>query len=418
MSWRLTEVRDRPNGRPAADRFPASAILTNTRLAANLSMGGLSRKTGRCLAKSPDTDRKRNALCVCNEMTEQERTMKICVFGAGAIGGYMAGELALAGHEVCAIARGAHLAAIRSHGLKLIVDGRTRTVDLPASDDPAAFGPQDVVICALKAQQAHASARAFAPLLGPHTAVLTAMNGIPWWYFHKEGGPLDGHHLESVDPGAAQWNAIGPERAIGCVVDPACEVVAPGVIEHRLFKRFTIGEPDGSTSDRILALRDALVSAGFDAPIRDTIRWNIWLKLWGNVCFNPISALTLATLDRVTSEPGLRALCKSMMAEAQAITTSLGLTIPEQMMERRLNAAGSVVGHKISMLQDLERGRSLEIDALVTAVQEIGRLVNVATPTIDAVLALVQERGRQAGLYSNDISPIGGSEQCSVYRLD
>ena len=180
--------------------------------------------------------------------------MKICVFGAGAIGGYMAGELALAGHEVCAIARGAHLAAMRSHGLKLIVEGQTRTVDLPASDDPATFGPQDLVICALKAQQAHASAGAFAPLLGPRTAVLTAMNGIPWWYFYKERGPLDGHHLESVDPGAAQWNAIGPERAIGCVVDPACEVVAPGVIEHRLYKRFTIGEPDGSTSDRVVAL--------------------------------------------------------------------------------------------------------------------------------------------------------------------
>jgi len=344
--------------------------------------------------------------------------MKICIFGAGAIGGYLAGKLALAGHEVCAIARGAHLAAIRNHGLKLIEDGQTRTVRLPASDDARAFGPQDVVICALKAQQAHASAGAFAPLLGPRTAVLTAMNGIPWWYFYKERGRLDGHHLESVDPGATQWNAIGPERAIGCVVDPACEVVAPGVIEHRLFKRFTIGEPDGSTSDRIVALRDALVSAGFDAPIRDTIRWNIWLKLWGNVCFNPISALTLATLDRVTSEPGLRALCKSMMAEAQAITTSLGLTIPEQMMERRLNAAGSVAGHKISMLQDLERGRSLEIDALVTAVQEMGRLVKVATPTIDAVLALVQERGRQAGLYSNDISPVDGSDQWSDYRLD
>jgi 2-dehydropantoate 2-reductase len=144
------------------------------------------------------------------------------------------------------------------------------------------------------------------------------------------------------------------------------------------------------------------VSAGFEVPIRDTIRWSIWLKLWGNVCFNPISALTLATLDRVTSEPGLRALCKSMMAEARAITTALGLNIPEEMMDRRLNAAGSVVGHKISMLQDLERGRPLEIDALVTAVQEMGRLVKVATPTIDTVLALVQERGRQAGLYGND----------------
>jgi 2-dehydropantoate 2-reductase len=350
-------------------------------------------------------------------MTE-EQAMKICVFGAGAIGGYMAGQLALAGQDVCAIARGAHLAAIRSHGLKLIVDGRTRTADLPASDDPAEFGPQDVVICALKAQQAHASAGAFAPLLGPHTAILTAMNGIPWWYFYKERGALDGHHLESVDPGAAQWNAIGPERAIGCVVDPACEVVAPGVIEHRLFKRFTIGEPDGSSSDRMVALRDALVSAGFDAPIRDNIRWNIWLKLWGNVCFNPISILTLATLDRVTSEPGLRALCTSMMAEAQAITAALGLAIPEQMMARRLNAAGSVVGHKISMLQDLERGRSLEIDALVTAVQELGRLVKVATPTIDAVLALAQERGRQAGLYGNDIHPVDGIDEGENYWFD
>src|ERR1700684_470424 len=249
--------------------------------------------------------------------------MKICVFGAGAIGGYMAGELALAGHEVSAIARGAHLAAIQSHGLKLIVEGQTRTVNLPATAAPAAFGPQDVVICALKAQQAHASAAAFAPLLGPRTAVLTAMNGIPWWYFYKQRGPLDGHHLESVDRGGAQWKAIGPERAIGCVVDPACEVVAPGVIKHLLFKRFTIGEPDGSNSDRVIALRDALVSAGFDAPIRHAIRWNLSLKLWGNVCFNPISVLTLATLDRITSESGLRALCKSMMAEAHAVAAAL-----------------------------------------------------------------------------------------------
>jgi 2-dehydropantoate 2-reductase len=331
--------------------------------------------------------------------------MKICVFGAGAIGGYIAGELALAGHEVCAIARGAHLAAIRSHGLKLIVERQSRTVDLPASDDPAAFGPQDVVICALKAQQAHASAGAFAPLLGPRTAVLTAMNGIPWWYFYKERGPLDGHHLESVDPGAAQWNAIGPERAIGCVVDPACEVVAPGVIEHRLFKRFTIGEPDGSASERIVAVRDALVSAGFDAPIRDTIRWNIWLKLWGNVCFNPISVLTGATLDRMTGEPGLLALCKTMMLEAKSVNEALGIQIPLEMMDRRLAAAASVAGHKMSMLQDLERGRSLEIDALVASVQELGRLTGVSTPIIDAVLALVQERGRAAGLYA----PLGGA---------
>ncbi|HET9147115.1 MAG TPA: 2-dehydropantoate 2-reductase [Acetobacteraceae bacterium] len=325
--------------------------------------------------------------------------MKICVFGAGAIGGYMAGELALAGHEVCAIARGEHLRAIRRDGLRLIVEGRTRVARFPVSDDPAEFGPQDVVICALKAHQAHANAGNFAPLLGAHTPVLTAMNGIPWWYFHKEGGPFEGRHMETVDPGGRQWKAIGPERAIGCVVDPACEVVAPGVIEHHLFKRFTIGEPDGSRSERVVALGEALVSAGFEAPIRDNIRWNIWLKLWGNVCFNPVGALTLATLDRTATEPGLRAVCRAMMTEARSVAEALGVRIPEEMMDRRFDAAGSVSGHKISMLQDLERGRSLEIDALVTAVRDLGRLVGVPTPGIEVVLALVQERGRQAGLY-------------------
>jgi 2-dehydropantoate 2-reductase len=327
--------------------------------------------------------------------------VRLCVFGAGAIGGYLAVELALAGQQVCAIARGAHLEAIRRDGLKLNVEGKTRTAHIAASSEPSDFGPQDVVICALKAHQAHENAARFAPLLGPHTTVLTAMNGIPWWYFYKEGSVFEGHRLESVDPGGAQWTAIGPHRAIGCVVDPACEVVAPGVIEHRQFTRFTIGEPDGTYSDRIVELRAALVSAGFDAPIRNTIRWNIWLKLWGNVCFNPISALTLATLDRVTSEPGLRALCKRMMSEAQLVAAALGVSIPDEMMERRLNAAGSVTGHRISMLQDLTRGRSLEIDALVTVVHELGHLVDVPTPTIDAVLALVQERGRQAGLYGS-----------------
>jgi 2-dehydropantoate 2-reductase len=328
--------------------------------------------------------------------------MKICVFGAGAIGGYLAGELALVGHPVCAIARGAHLQAMRRDGLRLIVDGRERVARFPVSDDPAEFGPQDCVICALKAHQANASADQMLALLGAHTSVLTAMNGIPWWYFHRAGGRFEGRHLESVDPGGRQWRIIGPERAIGCVVDPACEVVAPGVIKHREFKRFTIGEPDGSHSVRVVQLSETLVSAGFEAPIRDAIRWNIWLKLWGNVCFNPISALTLATLDRITAESGLRALCTSMMVEAQSVAQALGVRIPTDMMDRRLAAAATVTGHKMSMLQDLERGRSLEIDALVTAVRDLGRLVEVPTPTIDVVLALVQERGRQAGLYGTD----------------
>ena len=326
--------------------------------------------------------------------------MRFCVFGAGAIGGYLAVELALAGHEVCIVARGAHLEAIRAHGLKLIVKGEEKLARVAASDDPRHFGPQDFVLCTLKAHQAYEAAPSFAPLLGPSTAVVTAMNGISWWYFYKTGGQLEGLHPESVDPGGRQWQSIGPQRAIGCVVDPACEVVAPGVIAHEEFNRFTIGEPDGGRSDRIQALSRALIDAGFDAPVRDNIRWNVWLKLWGNVCFNPISTLTGATLDRIVSEPALRALCKTMMLEARAVSEALQIYIPEEMMERRLAAAGSVVGHKMSMLQDLERGRSLEIDALVTVVQELGRLTGVATPAVDTLLALVQERGRALGLYT------------------
>jgi 2-dehydropantoate 2-reductase len=326
--------------------------------------------------------------------------MKFCVYGAGAIGGYLAVELALSGQQVCVVARGAHLKAIQENGLKLIIGGREKLARVEAAADPSAFGIQDVVICALKAHQAYDCAHAFAPLLGPETSVLTAMNGIPWWYFYRAGGPLEGHHLQSVDPDGRQWHAIGPQRAIGCVVEPACEVTAPGVIVHHDLNRFILGEPDGTRSSRTAALAEALSEAGFDAPVRDNIRYNIWLKLWGNVCFNPISVLTGATLDRMIGEPALLALCRTMILEAKAVNEALGVQIPAQMMERRLAVAGSLVGHKMSMLQDLERGRKLEIDALVTAVQELGRLTGVSTPLVDAVLALVQERGRAAGLYA------------------
>lgn len=325
--------------------------------------------------------------------------LKICLYGAGAIGGYLAVELALAGHDVCVIARGAHLEAIAERGLKLITQAGERVARVPAADDPHEFGPQDFVICALKAHQAYAAASSFAPLLGPGTAVVTAMNGLPWWYFYRVGGRYDALHPRSIDEGARQWRAIGPQRAIGCVVDPACEVVAPGVIAHEKFNRFTLGEPGGTRSDRVVTLSRALIEAGFDAPIRDNIRWNVWLKLSGNVCFNPISLLTGATLDRIVGEPALRALCKTIMLETRAVHEALQIFIPADMVERRLDAAGSVVGHKMSMLQDAERGRSLEIDALVTVVQELGRLTGVPTPTIDTVLALAQEKGRTLGLY-------------------
>jgi 2-dehydropantoate 2-reductase len=325
--------------------------------------------------------------------------MKLCVFGAGAIGGYLAVELALSGNEVCVIARGEHLRSIRRDGLRLLIDGQQKTAHLAASDQPSDFGPQDVVICALKAHQAWQQCERFAPLLGPDTSVVTAMNGIPWWYFHRSGGALEGTHLDSVDRDARQWNAIGPARAIGCVVDPACAVVAPGIIEHHEFKRFTVGEPDGSSSARVQALAHTLVEAGFDAPIRANLRWNIWLKLWGNACFNPISLLTLATLDRITSEPGMRGVCITVMLECRAVALALGIDVPEAMIERRLEAAGLATGHKMSMLQDLESARAIEIDALVAAVHELGLLTRVPTPAVDILLALGRERGRQAGIY-------------------
>ena len=325
--------------------------------------------------------------------------MKICVFGAGAIGGYMAVQLELAGHDVCVVARGPHLRAIQENGLKLLIAGEER-IGRPAADsDPSRFGAQDLVICALKAHQAYESAPAFKSLLGPQTAFLTATNGIPWWYFYKANTPYDGRHLSSVDSGGRLWNSIAPHRAVGCVVEPACEIVAPGVIAHHQLNRFIIGEPDGCRSERILLLSRILTDAGFEAPIRDNIRWNIWLKLWGNVCFNPISALTGATLDRIVGDTSLRALCQTMMMETKMVNEALGIEIPLEMMKRRLDAAGAIEGHKMSMLQDLERGRSLEIDALVSAVQELGQLTGVATPVIDAVSALVKERARNLGLY-------------------
>ena len=318
--------------------------------------------------------------------------MRICIFGAGAIGGYLAVGLVRAGLDVSVIARGEHLAAIQNRGLTLLVGGEERRIDIRAVEEPEELGAQDLVICALKAHQAYQSAERFVPLLGPATAFLNAMNGFPWWYFYKAGGSLEGRALPAVDPGAKLWRTVDPSRAIGCIVEPACEVVAPGVILHRKYNRFTIGEPDGTISDRIAEISAVMTKGGFEAPIRRNIRQHIWLKLWGNASFNPISVLTMATIDRVTTEPALRALCRSIMIEARDVAIALGVEVPETMIERRLDAAAAMLGHKMSMLQDLERGRQLELGALVEAVSEAGRLSSVPTPTLDVVLALARER--------------------------
>lgn len=325
--------------------------------------------------------------------------MKICVFGAGAIGGLVGAKLAAAGEaEVSLVARGPHLAAMRENGLTLATAEGETVVPVTATDDPAELGPQDYVIVALKAHSVTGIVDRLQPLLGPDTAVVTAQNGVPWWYFHALEGRFAGRRLASVDPGDRQWRAIGPQRAIGCVVYPATEIVAPGIIKHTYGDKFALGEPDGSLSPRGRTLSEALAAGGLKAPLLDNIRDEIWLKLWGNLCFNPISALTRATLETVATDPGTRALSRAMMTEAEGIARTLGADFRVD-IERRINGAARVGAHRTSMLQDLERGRPLEIDALLTAVQEMGRLVGAETPYIDAVLALVQQLGRTQGLY-------------------
>lgn len=325
--------------------------------------------------------------------------MKVCIFGAGAIGGYMGVKLAKAGADVSLVARGPHLAAMQEQGLTLIEEGETTTVSVTASDDPAALGVQDYVIVTLKAHSVPPVVSKMAPLIGPNTTIVSGVNGVPWWYFHKLEGAHEGTRLDSVDPGNVQWDGFGPDRVLGCVVYPAAEVIEPGVIKHIEGNRFSLGEPDGSKSERAQALSKILANAGLKAPVRPKLRDEIWVKLWGNLSFNPISALTHATLDVLCTDEGTRAVARNMMVEAQEIAERLGVKFPID-VDRRIAGGAAVGAHRTSMLQDLDQGRPMEIDALVASVQELGRVTGVPTPTIDTVLGLIRLRARTAGLYS------------------
>jgi 2-dehydropantoate 2-reductase len=327
--------------------------------------------------------------------------MKICVFGAGAIGGYMGVKLAQAGADVSLVARGPHLAAMQENGLTLIEeDGAPQTVKVRASDNAADLGPQDYVIVTLKAHSVPPVVPHMQPLIGENTTIVSGVNGVPWWYFHKIGTDLEGTRLETVDPGNAQWDGFGPDRVLGCVVYPAAEVPEPGVIKHIEGNRFSLGEPDGSKSERALALSKALSAAGLKAPVRPRLRDEIWVKLWGNLSFNPISALTHATLDVLCTDEGTRPVARNMMLEAQTIAEKLGVKFPID-VERRIDGGAAVGAHRTSMLQDFDQGRPMEIDALVGSVQELGRVTDTPTPTIDTVLALTKLRARSAGLYGS-----------------
>ena len=324
--------------------------------------------------------------------------MKICIFGAGAIGGYMGAKLAAVGADVSLVARGPHLEALQSKGLTLIEEGEPKIYPVRATDDARTLGAQDYVILTLKAHSVPAVVRQITPLLGEGSTLVSGVNGVPWWYFHRLGGPLEGTRLQTVDPGGIQWDGFGPDRVLGCVVYPAAEVSTPGTIRHIEGNRFSLGEPDGSKSDRALALSRAMQAAGLKAPVRARLRDEIWVKLWGNLSFNPISALTHATLDVLCTDPGTREVARKMMVEAHEIADKLGVTFPID-VERRIDGGAAVGAHRTSMLQDLDAGRPLEIDALIGSVRELGRVTATPTPTIDTVLALIALRGRVSQLY-------------------
>jgi 2-dehydropantoate 2-reductase len=314
--------------------------------------------------------------------------MRICVVGAGAIGGFLAVKLAAAGADVSVVIRGAHLRAVREHGLKLVAEDGSETVQrLRASDRLADLGPQDSIILGMKAHQVAPVVDDVAAALGPDTTLVTTQNGIPWWYFFRHGGPYEGRRLESVDPGGVIWSRIPAERVIGCIVYPACEIAAPGVIKQIEGNRFPLGEPDGADTPRVRALAELFRKAGFKTPVLDDIRSEIWLKLWGNLSFNPISALTHATLAAICRHPPTRALAAEMMREAQAVGEKLGVRFKVS-LEKRIAGAEAVGEHKTSMLQDVETGRAIELQALVGSVLELGRITEVPTPTIENVYAL------------------------------
>ena len=325
---------------------------------------------------------------------------RICIFGAGAIGGYLAAALHEAGAEVSLVARGPHLEAIRAEGLGLEKDGTTTRYHLPASDRPADLGPQDYVVLAIKAHTIAMIIDDLMPLLGPDTAVVPAVNGLPWWYFHKArtGTVLDEQPLQSVDPGGRVWAEIGPERAIGCVVYPACEIAAPGLVRHLDGDRFTLGEPSMDQSERVKTLSSLMIAGGLKAPQKPRIRDEIWVKLWGNCSFNPVSALTGATLDAIGSDPESRALVHAIMTEVKTVGEAVGVrfSVP---IEKRIDGAAAIIGHKPSTRQDIEAGRPLEIDPLVTAVLELAAGLGIETPTLAHVSALLKLQAETLGLY-------------------
>ena len=315
--------------------------------------------------------------------------MKFAIVGAGAIGAFAGAMLARAGEDVTLIARGAHLRAMQEHGVRVRGEIGDFQVDARATDDPQTVGEVDVVVLTLKTHSVPAMVASLRPMLGPNTLVLTAQNGFPWWYFYRQQSEWEGTHLESVDPGGVITEHIDPARVIGCVVYPSTEIVEPGVVWHMEGTRFSIGEPDGSKSDRCRRIADAFINAGLRCPIRTNIRHDIWVKLMGNVAYNPISALTRATLIEIVQCPETRALAAAIMTEVDAVARKLGIDIGVS-VEQRLEGAEKVGQHKTSMLQDIEAGKPTELEAIVGAIIELGDKLGVQLPNTKSVYACVK----------------------------
>ena len=323
---------------------------------------------------------------------------KIAIYGAGAIGGWMGAKLAAVGCNVSVVARGAALDALRAHGLRLREGDAETTCPVQASDDPAALGVQDLVVVSVKAPGMADVARRIGPLIGPRTIVLTAMNGVPWWFLQGFGGPVAGRTLESVDPGGAIAQAIPAAQVIGCVVHASCSVDAPGVIRHRAGNGLIVGEPAGGETPRVKALTDLLMQAGFNVTLSPQIQRDVWYKLWGNMTVNPVCAMTGATSDRALDDELVRGFISAVMLEAKAIGARIGIPIAEQ-PEDRHQVTRKLGAMRPSMLQDVEAGKSVEIDALVSAVRELGQLTQVPMPFTDALLGLSRLHARVRGLY-------------------
>jgi len=324
--------------------------------------------------------------------------MKAAIYGAGAIGGWIGVKLAQAGHEVGVIARGATLAAVREHGLRLIEGGSTHAVNVRAEENPAGLGVQDLVVIAVKGPAMASVAARIAPLLGPQTMVLTAMNGVPWWFCEGLGGAFTGKRLKTIDPDGAIAAAIPAQQTVGCVVHASCLVEAPGVIRHHQGNGLIIGEAAGRSGERVKALAGVLAAAGFNASVSEQIQRDVWYKLWGNMTMNPISAITGATTDRILSDELARGFVTSIMLEAKEIGARFGIPI-DQDPEDRHAVTLKLGAMKTSMLQDVQAGKAVELDALVSAVRELGQLTGVNTPYTDALLGLARLHARTLGLY-------------------